>query len=219
LTCEESPGLAPAFDAAFCGRLTDLFKWRRDVRRFMPDPVDSALVEDLVGLAGLAPSVGNSQPWRFVSVETPELRQAVIANFNACNAAALNDYEGERAALYARLKLSGLREAPVHLAVFSDRGTEAGAGLGRKTMPEALDYSVVAAIHTFWLAARARGLGVGWVSIVDPKALAETLEAPAAWKLVAYLCVGFPQEEHLDPELERQHWQAHLPQNERLLRR
>ena len=79
-----------------------------------------------------------------------------MANFQACNAAALACYEGERAALYANLKLSGLREAPVHLAVFCDHATDAGAGLGRKTMPEMLDYSVVAAVHTFWLAARAR---------------------------------------------------------------
>ncbi len=114
---------------------------------------------------------------------------------------------------------SGLREAPIHLAVFSDHETRAGAGLGRKTMPETLDYSVVAAVHTFWLAARAENLGVGWVSIIDPHELARTLEVPPAWKLIAYLCVGFPQEEHLDPELERHEWQAHLEQNEKLHRR
>ncbi|WP_036264351.1 5,6-dimethylbenzimidazole synthase [Methylocapsa aurea] len=210
---------APVFDETFNLRLVDLFRWRRDVRRFTPDPVPDRLIEDLVAIAALAPSVGNSQPWRFVSVETPDRRQAVIANFNACNAAALNDYEGERAALYARLKLSGLREAPVHLAVFCDRATQAGSGLGRKTMPEVLDYSVVAAIHAFWLAARARGLGVGWVSIIDPLELAASLETPPDWKLIGYLCVGFPQEEHQDPELERQHWQAHLDENDRLLRR
>jgi len=214
----EPAGPPPAFDDVFQCRLEDLFKWRRDVRRFKPDPVSIALIEELVAIAALAPSVGNSQPWRFVSVETEARRCAVIENFTACNDAALKCYEGERAALYARLKLAGLREAPVHLAVFCDHATPAGAGLGRKTMPEALDYSVVAAIHTLWLAARARGLGVGWVSIIDPKALAETLEAPPAWKLVAYLCIGVPQEEHQDPELERQHWQAHLDENERLLR-
>lgn len=215
----EGKGEPPCFDGPFRDRLTQLFKWRRDVRRFKPDPVPAALIEDLVCVAAHAPSVGNSQPWRFVSVETPAAREAVIANFNCCNRAALDDYEGERAALYARLKLSGLREAPVHLAVFCDHATEAGFGLGRKTMPEALDYSVVAAVHTFWLAARAEGLGVGWVSIIDPHELARTLDVPPAWKLIAYLCVGFPQEEHLDPELERHAWQAHLEQNERLHRR
>ncbi|MGI8570605.1 MAG: 5,6-dimethylbenzimidazole synthase [Methylocella sp.] len=219
MRCLEQQGDPPIFDSAFRDRLANLFAWRRDVRRFKPDPVASSLIEDLVRTAALAPSVGNSQPWRFVSVETLVARHAVIANFNACNAAALASYEGERAALYASLKLSGLREAPVHLAVFCDHAAEAGAGLGRKTMPEALDYSVVAAIHTFWLSARAENLGVGWVSIIDTTELARTLDVPSAWKLIAYLCVGFPQEEHLDPELERHDWQAHLVENARLHRR
>jgi 5,6-dimethylbenzimidazole synthase len=215
----EHQGDPPIFDSAFRDRLTKLFAWRRDVRRFKPDPVPSSLIEELVRTAALAPSVGNSQPWRFVRVDTPATREAVIANFNACNAAALAFYEGERAALYANLKLSGLREAPVHLAVFCDHATEAGSGLGRKTMPETLDYSVVAAIHTFWLCARAENLGVGWVSILDPRKVCRTLDVPAQWKLIAYLCVGLPLEEHLDPELERHEWQAHIEENERLHRR
>jgi 5,6-dimethylbenzimidazole synthase len=86
-------------------------------------------------------------------------------------------------------------------------------------MPETLDYSVVAAVHAFLLAARAQGIGVGWVSIVDPKEICRALDVPASWKLIAHLCVGFPQEEHLDPELERHHWQAHLAESERLHRR
>jgi 5,6-dimethylbenzimidazole synthase len=215
----EQQGDPPIFDSAFRDRLAKLFAWRRDVRRFKSDPVPSPLIEKLLRLAALAPSVGNSQPWRFVSVETFAAREAVIANFNASNAAALASFEGERAALYASLKLSGLREAPVHLAVFCDHATEVGFGLGRKTMPEALDYSVVAAIHTFWLCARAENLGVGWVSILDPKEVCRALDVPCNWKLIAYLCVGFPSEEHLDPELERHNWQAHLVENERLHRR
>ncbi len=100
-------------------------------------------------------------------------------------------YEGERAALYARLKLEGLREAPVQFAVFCDHGTERGHGLGRKTMPEMLDYSVVTAITQFWLAARVAGLGVGWVSILEPAEVYAALGTPPEWKLIAYLCVGF----------------------------
>jgi len=189
------------------------------VRRFRPDAVSIELVEALLETAAHSPSVGNSQPWRFINVESVERRQAVIANFSACNAAALSAYQGERAALYARLKLAGLREAPVHLAVFCDHATEAGFGLGRRTMPEMLDYSVVAAIHTFWLAARAHGLGVGWVSIIDPDEVARLVDAPESWKLIAYLCVGVPEEEHSDPELERAGWQKHLAQNAELHRR
>lgn len=209
----------PVFDAAFQRQLDDLFRWRRDVRRFRPAAVAPALIEDLLRFAAHTPSVGNSQPWRFVSVDSAPRRQAVIANFNHCNALALKSYEGARAALYAKLKLAGLREAPVHLAVFSDHATSAGGGLGRETMPETLDYSVVAAIHAFWLAARAHGLGVGWVSIIDPLDAARSLDVPESWRLIAYLCVGFPESEHTDPELERYGWQARDPQSAILHRR
>jgi 5,6-dimethylbenzimidazole synthase len=209
----------PIFDSGFCDRLEKLFAWRRDVRRFKTDPLPPSLLENIVRTATRAPSVGNSQPWRFVSVESESARAAVIESFHACNAAALKSYEGERAALYASLKLAGLQDAPVHLAVFCDHQTEAGFGLGRKTMPETLDYSVVAAVHTFWLAARAQGIGVGWISILDPNEVCRALDVPPSWKLIAYLCVGFPQEEHRDPELERYRWQEHFVENDRLHRR
>ncbi|HEV7373053.1 MAG TPA: 5,6-dimethylbenzimidazole synthase [Arenibaculum sp.] len=198
----------PEFGAGFRAGLEDLFRWRRDVRRFRRDPIDPDLLRRLLDLARLAPSVGFSQPWRFVLVESAETRAAVRANFLACNAEALDDYEGERARLYAELKLAGLDEAPVHLAVFADGATAAGHGLGRRTMPEMLRYSAVTAIHTLWLAARAWGIGVGWVSILDPVRLRDELDVPAAWDLVAYLCIGRPAEQHLDPELERAGWQA-----------
>jgi len=207
-----APAAPPAFDAAFKALFTDLLRWRRDVRRFCRNPVPDEAIEDLLRHAVLAPSVGHSQPWRFVAVETAAMRQAVIADFNKCNSAALAGFEGERATLYATLKLSGLCEAPVHLAVFCDMETDVGHGLGRKTMPETLVYSVVAAIHNLALAARTRGLGVGWVSILDPDAITKLLHVPVAWRLVAYLCIGYPQEDHLDPELERFGWQARMPQ-------
>ena len=197
----------PAFDEGFRQALGELIAWRRDVRRFRAEPVDPALLEALLDLACLAPSVGNSQPWRFVTVDAAARRARVLEIFRACSDAALSGYGGARAELYARLKLSGLAEAPLHLAVFADTATAAGDGLGRQTMPETLRYSAVLAVHTFWLAARAHGLGVGWVSILDPAAVAQTLETPADWTLVAYLCVGYPVEEHLDPELERHGWQ------------
>ncbi len=209
----------PRFNSAFADLLTDLFRWRRDVRRFRAAPVGSNVIEELVALATLAPSVGHSQPWRFVAVETQERREAVIANFNRCNAAALAACQGDDAALYARLKLAGLCEAPVHLAVFCDTATDSGRGLGRMTMPEMLCYSVVAAIQNLALAARARGLGVGWVSILDPGEIAACLDVPAEWQLVAYLCIGWPEEEHLDPELERHGWQARLTRNSIIHRR
>jgi len=209
----------PLFDDAFRQNLEDLVRWRRDVRRFRPDPVAAAEVEALIGLAALAPSVGNSQPWRFVTVDDAARRQAVTANFEAANKDALSDYEGEQARLYASLKLAGLRDAPVHLAVFCDRATELGHGLGRKTMPETLAYSVVGAVTTLWLAARARGIGVGWVSILEPDGIARVLDVPATWALVAYLCVGYPVEEHTEPELDRAGWQKRLDAESFITRR
>jgi 5,6-dimethylbenzimidazole synthase len=197
----------PEFDAAFRERFADLLRWRRDVRRFRSAPVDPDLIGKLLSLASLAPSVGLSEPWRFVLVETPGRRAAIRENFTKANDAALNGYAGERQARYARLKLEGLSQAPVHLAVCADEATGQGHGLGRQTMPETIRYSVVAAIQTLWLAARAEGLGVGWVSILDPAAVRTTLDLPGGWTFVAYLCLGWPEEEHDDPELERRGWE------------
>jgi 5,6-dimethylbenzimidazole synthase len=178
------------------------------VRRFRPDPIEPARIDALLEIASHAPSVGLSQPWRFVHVVSPERRAAVVASFTAANQKALEGYAGEKQAIYAGLKLAGLKEAPVHLAVFSDDSTHTGSGLGQQTMPETLHYSVVAAVQTLWLAARADGIGMGWVSILDPVAVTRVLDVPAGWSLVAYLCLGLPAEEHLDPELERHHWES-----------
>jgi 5,6-dimethylbenzimidazole synthase len=198
------------FDAAFRESFHDLVLWRRDVRRFRRDPVEPALIHSLLELSSHAPSVGHCQPWRFVLVESEGRREAVTASFVRTNARALENYDGEQRALYARLKLEGLRDAPVHLAVFADEATQAGSGLGRQTMPQTLQYSVVGAIQTLWLAARAEGLGVGWISILEPEVVRQALDVPDTWTLVAYLCIGRPVEEHLDPELVRNHWQDRL---------
>ena len=207
----------PEFTEDFRDQLLDLFRWRRDVRRFRKQPLDGAAIDRLIDAACLSPSVGNSQPWRFVRVDETARRAAVRAEFERCNEKALGGYDGERAAKYAALKLAGLDEAPLHLAVFVDHGTAAGHGLGRQTMPETFAYSVVAAVHTLWLAARAEGIGVGWLSILDAEKVAGILDVPADWRLIAYLCVGYPQEEHLDPELERHGWQAPDPNARKLL--
>jgi len=200
----------PRFDADFKDHFAELVRWRRDVRRFRSDRVAPELIERLLALAAHAPSVGFSQPWRFVLVESSERRAAISANFKRANQAALDGYGDERRANYARLKLEGLTQAPVHLAVCADEATSAGHGLGRQTMPETLRYSVVAAVQIFWLAARTEGLGVGWVSILDPEEACRSLDLPRGWSLIAYLCVGWPEAEHDDPELERHGWQERL---------
>ncbi|MCL4104271.1 UNVERIFIED_CONTAM: hypothetical protein GTU68_035133, partial [Idotea baltica] len=181
---------------------------RRDVRHFKTDPLPSGLLEELLERACLAPSVGNSQPWRFVKVDEPIRREKIIEDFEHCNSDALGDYEGERSKLYASLKLAGLQNAPVHLAIFTDTATLSGHGLGQKTMPEMLHYSTICMIMSLWLIARSRGVGIGWVSILNPRNVTGILDVPEDWELAAYLCIGYPENKDTTPELERLGWQA-----------
>ena len=202
-----APTQPAGFDPAFRARLRDLLLWRRDVRRFRSDPLPGGALDALIELACLAPSVGLSEPWRFVIVEDAARRAAIQRNFESCNAAALAAQPHERAGLYAQLKLAGLAEAPCHFAVFADGATAQGHGLGRRTMPEMAEYSAVTAVHTIWLAARAQGIGMGWVSILDPQAVADILAVPAHWKFIGYFCLGYPQADHTTPELEQSGWE------------
>src|SRR5580704_4415490 len=195
---------APQFDEEFRARLRELLAWRRDVRRFRRDALPEGAVERLIETACLAPSVGLSQPWRFVLVDAAERRQAIARNFSECNATALAMQTQGRAEHYARLKLAGLADAPCHVAVFVDPGTERGHGLGRLTMPEMIQYSAVVAAHKMWLDARAEGVGMGWVSILDPEAVRASLDVPQGWRLIGYFCLGYPREEDDVPELERE---------------
>jgi 5,6-dimethylbenzimidazole synthase len=211
--------MPPAFDAHFRDLLRTLLAWRRDVRRFRPDPLPAGTLDRLIELAALAPSVGLSQPWRFVLVEDALRRAAMRADFVAANAAALAAEAPERRGQYAKLKLAGLDEAPCQLAVFADHDTRQGHRLGRRTMPETLDYSAVAAVHTLWLAARAEGIGMGWVSIFDPRNLGEILDVPTTWKPIGYFCLGYPAQEEEVPMLETAGWEWRRPPASFLIRR
>jgi 5,6-dimethylbenzimidazole synthase len=211
--------MGPTFDADFRARLRDLLVWRRDVRRFRRDALPAELVARLIETAALAPSVGLSQPWRFVLVETAERRAAIRAAFARCNAAALAAQAPERQRLYAQLKLAGLDDAPCQLAVFADTATGQGRGLGRLTMPETGEYSAVMAVHTLWLAARAEGIGMGWVSILDPEAIAAILDVPRDWRFIGYFCLGYPAEPDDIPALERAGWEHRRPAESFVIRR
>jgi 5,6-dimethylbenzimidazole synthase len=199
------------FSDDFRAGLADLMRWRRDVRHFRKDPVDEALVRQCLDTFSLAPSVGLSEPWRVLRVTSETARRAALENFTDANADALAGYDGDQAALYAGLKLSGMRIAPVQLAVYCDEGTDKGAGLGAATMPEMRRYSVVGAITCMWLTARALGLGIGWVSVLNPVRLNRDLDAPDDWALVAYLCLGWPRDVSLTPELELKGWEQRAP--------
>lgn len=207
------------FDERFRGELRRLFAWRRDIRRFRPDPLPAGALDRLIEVACSAPSVGLSQPWRFVVVDDPDRRAQIAADFRACNRASLAAYDGETAAAYARLKLAGLQEAPSHVAVFADRDTAQGRSLGRVTMPQTAEYSAVAAIVTLWLAARAEGIGLGWVSILNPDTVAAVLSVPQTWRFVGYLCLGYPEAVSDTPELERERWESRRSAGDFVLRR
>ena len=200
------------FDESFRHQLNDLFRKRRDVRRFRTDPIEEGAIERWVEAACLAPSVGLSQPWRFVSVKSQDARASVVKEFELQNEIAAEGYaDAAIANKYRELKLAGLKEAPEQLAVFVEPYPELGRGLGRATMPESVAYSVVAAIQNFWLAARAEGVGVGWVSILRPEQIAKLLDIPSSWQLVAYLCIGLPQVEDDEvPELEQVGWERRV---------
>lgn len=201
----------PIFSPEFARQLEILLTWRRDVRHFQTRPLPDGTLDHLLDRACLAPSVGNSQPWRFVRVLSEDKRTAIIAHVETENRRAADIYHDETRAAYDALKLHGLHEAPEHLAVFCQRDPAAGHGLGRQTMPETPAYSVVMAIHTLWLAARAVGIGMGWVSIVDPAGMNHLLDVPEDWRFVALLCLGYPAGENETPELVRRHWQDRLP--------
>lgn len=197
-----------AFSDSFRSDLSQLMRWRRDVRRFRSDPVDEALLMQCLDTFRLAPSVGLSEPWRIVRVISPDLRQKAIQNYQTTNTAALDGYDGEKAALYSGLKLSGMSEAPEHIAIFCDDSTNKGSGLGATTMPEMRRYSVVGAINLMWLHARSHGLGMGWVSILDAPKLCTDLDVPTDWSLIAYLCIGWPKANSTTPELETAGWET-----------
>jgi len=185
---------------------------RRDVRaEFLPDPVDDEVLLRVLGAAHQAPSVGLSQPWRFIVVRERRTRQAVHEAFARANAAAAAQYDEETSAAYQTLRLAGILDAPVNICITSDDDPARGRGLGRRTMPETARYSTVCAIQNLWLAARVEGLGVGWVSIVEPAQLRSLLDIPERLAIVAYLCVGHVRAFAPVADLERDEWESRLP--------
>ncbi len=197
-----------AFSDDFRTQFDLLMRLRRDVRRFRTDAIDEAVLTRCLDAFRLAPSVGLSEPWRVIRIESQAARDAALKNFQAANERALSGYSGEKAQLYSQLKLSGMKEAPVQLAVFCDDATDKGQGLGAGTMPEMRRYSVVSAITLFWLALRAEGLGLGWVSILDPDQMVRDLDVPEDWRLIGYFCLGWPEAQSDTPELEQVGWEC-----------
>ena len=184
---------------------------RRDVRRgFLDAPLPDDLIGRLLAAAHNAPSVGLMQPSRFIVIRDYGIRKAVHELFETANVQAINSYTGERSEQYSGLKLEGIFEAPQNLCVLCDPRSERGHRLGRQTMPETAVYSTVCAIQNLWLAARSEGVGVGWVSILDPVKLCELLNIPDHLTLVAYLCLGYVEGFASEPDLERFGWERRI---------
>lgn len=184
---------------------------RRDVRRgFVETPLPEDLLGRLLAAAHCAPSVGLMQPSRFIVIREYAIRKAVHQIFEEANRRALDSYNGERAERYSGLKLEGILEAPQNLCVLCDAGSGRGHGLGRQTMPETAIYSTVCAIQNLWLAARSEGVGVGWVSILDPAELRNLLNIPDHLTLVGYLCLGYVEGFASEPDLERSGWEKRI---------
>jgi 5,6-dimethylbenzimidazole synthase len=181
---------------------------RRDVRgQFLADPISPEVLGRILNAAHHAPSVGFMQPWDFIVIEDPNVRHAVYQNFESANRYAAGAYEGEQRAAYQRMKLAGILDAPVNLCITCDRERTLGHKLGRQTDPATDLYSTVCAVQNLWLAARAEGLGVGWVSILDFEELKALLGIPPSHTLVAYLCVGYVSEFRQRPDLEENGWE------------
>ena len=183
---------------------------RRDCRRFRPDPLPDDLLGRLLLAAHHAPSVGFMQPWNFVVVRSAEVKGRVKAAFERANERAAGLFEPERSGRYRALKLEGIVESPVNLLVTCDRSRHGPVVLGRTSQPEMDLYSTVCAVQNLWLAARAEGVGVGWVSIVDPDDLRTVFGLPETVVPVAYLCLGLVPEFGPSPELERLGWQDRI---------
>ena len=182
---------------------------RRDVRAFSSEPVPDEVLVRLLRAAHDGPSVGYSQPWRFVILRSQEARARIAASFEAANAIARLKFHDERRAAYDKLKLQGLQEAPVVIVVGCERTSI--ETLGRDSMPETDVYSTVCAIQNLWLAARAENLGVGWVSIIDPNEVHAMAGFSEAIQLVAVLCIGKAARPGTLPELERVGWRSRAP--------
>jgi len=177
---------------------------RRDMRHFLPDPLDEPLLERLLGAAHLAPSVGLMQPWRFLRIRNRQLRRsihALVETERVATARAL----GEREAEFMRLKVEGILECGEVLVVALMAGREAHV-FGRRTLPEMDLASAACAIQNLWLAARAEGIGMGWVSMFEPDALRELLRLPEGSRPIAVLCLGHVPVFYPRPMLEERSW-------------
>ena len=184
---------------------------RRDIRRFRDDPIPEEVLERLLQAAHHAPSVGFSQPWDLVVVRDDETKTEIASIAERAIAAAREGYEEPRRSEFAELKLEGIRESPINICVTCDPTRGAPHVLGRNSMKRTDVYSTCLAVQNLWLAARAEGVGVGWVSVLYPYEVQEVLDIPPHVKPIAYLCLGYPEDGFPEePVLQQEGWRERL---------
>lgn len=203
-----------SFNATDRDSLAEIMRMRRDVRgnNFRPDPLPAQAIQQILEAATLAPSVGFSQPWEFVIVRDLATKTQVRESFEKANQSGKIQFTNAKQQQYCALKLEGILEAPLNIAVFYK--PSAMPVLGQHTMPEMGEYSVVCAVQNMWLMARSLNIGMGWVSILCPEEVKRILNAPVENKLVAYLCLGYVKTFYETPELERLRWEKRKPLQE-----
>ena len=192
------------FDTKDAQKLLDIIKARRDVRgnRFIDKEVEDEKLRLILEAGISAPSVGYSQPWKFVIIQDTNIKDNILKNFKHENEKAKEIFEDRE--LYKKLKLEGIKEAPVNIAVLYENPEE--EVLGMTSMKQMGEYSVVCAIQNMWLMARSLNIGMGWVSILDEKAVLKELDTPKNAKLIAYLCLGYVDKFYDESELKTLGW-------------
>jgi 5,6-dimethylbenzimidazole synthase len=203
-------------DADRTGLYKTIFN-RRDVRgQFKPTPVPDEILSRILVAAHHAPSVGFMQPWDFLVIRDQTVKQAVHAGFLSAHTKAAKMFEGKKRKVYKNLKLEGILESPINICITCDRDRTGPVVIGRTADPAMDLYSSVCAVQNFWLAARAEGIGVGWVSIIKRKRLQKVLGMPKLIVPIAYLCVGYVDHFYKKPELESAGWLPRLAVDEQL---
>ncbi|HET6226355.1 MAG TPA: 5,6-dimethylbenzimidazole synthase [Bacteroidia bacterium] len=187
--------------------LEEIILNRRDIRgnRFIDEPLTDACLDRLIDAAVHAPSVGFSQPWEFVVIKDRTIKQQIKESFETAHVKESEFFKDEKQHEYIRLKMEGILEAPVNIAVFYKPSLE--PVLGQTSIKEAGIYSVVCAIQNMWLTARALNIGMCWVSILNEKIVKKILNAPEENQLIAYLCIGHVDKFLTQPELETLKWE------------
>ena len=184
---------------------------RRDVRKgFLNKSIEEDVLQRILEAAHAAPSVGFMQPWNFILIKDSETREKIKANFEESKSTEAALFKDEQKELYNSLKLEGIVESPLNICITCDRTRHGESGLGRSLQPEMDLYSTVCAVQNLWLAARAEGVGIGWVSILDRNFLKELLNIPQHIEIVAYLCAGYVEKFAEVPDLESEGWQERL---------